>query len=163
MMLVGKNYKWPIIAVLVLFGMGCGNQPNHSDSKTSDTTNLASIDSTQIQEQENDSIPLISGSCENGREVGDMEQYTIKMRVGTSPTDSISVRSDASCFEIKSCGHNILGRIKSGTIIYAQGPLKNADYSAGIAYAFPVRDSKGNICRGYLSYLNVQPISMGSN
>lgn len=139
------------------FVIRCNNSDNkvkvESKGETSD-----SIVSTHVRENKNDSIPFISGSCENGREIGNLDQYSIKMKVGTSPTDSIHVRSDASCFEIKRCHHNILGKIKSGTIIYAQGPLKNRDFSAGIAYAFPVKDKNGNICRAYLSYLNVERI-----
>ena len=78
------------------------------------------------------------------------------MKVGISKTNNVSVRSDAACFEIGACKHNILGKIPSGTIIYGQSLLKNNGGSAGIAYAFPVRDKNGNMCRGYLSYLNIE-------
>ncbi|MCI5056351.1 MAG: hypothetical protein MRY83_09590 [Flavobacteriales bacterium] len=105
-----------------------------------------------------DSIPLISGSCKKGRDIGDMSQYQTPMLVGTSKTGDISVRSNAACFEIASCSRNILGKIKSGTLIFTQGPLKNRAFSAGIAYAFPIQDDEGNVCRGYLSYLNVECI-----
>ena len=152
-----------LFVVLLLCIVGCNSSGNEKaqapkiQESDSDNSKLPA-DSLGTDREETDSIPLISGSCKEGREIGSLDQYSIRMKVGTSPTDSISVRSDASCFEIQSCGHNILGKIKSGTIVYAQGPLKNADYSAGIAYAFPVKDQDGNICRAYLSYLNVEVI-----
>lgn len=143
---------------------GCNNsdikEPKESMEKELDALDSQEvyIDSIEVTQEKNDSIPLISGSCENGREIGDLDQYQIKMKIGSSPTDSISVRSDAACFEIKTCDHNILGKINSGTIIYAQGPLKNRGFSAGIAYAFPVKDQNGKMCRAYLSYLNVEEV-----
>ncbi len=103
-----------------------------------------------------DSISLISGSCSNGRAPGDRSQYRYKMIIGTSKTDSISVRSDAACFNIAHCDHNILGKIKSGTVVYTTNSLKNRGGSAGIAYAFLVRDANGDTCRAYLSYLNFE-------
>jgi len=105
-----------------------------------------------------DSIPLISGSCANDRPSGDgpVYQYRHKRIIGTSKTDSIRVKSDATCFQIKDCDHNVLGRIKSGTVVFTTDGLKNNGGSAGIAYAFLVRDVNGDTCRAYLSYLNFE-------
>ena len=152
-----------IFILCVPFISGCRNTEPAEETPDTAVSPVVVIDSTTTIGKKDDSIPQISGSCEKGREVGNLEQYSIKMKVGSSESDSISVRSDASCFNLEGCDHNILGKIKSGTIIYAQGPLKNSDFSAGLAYAFPVKDRNGNVCRGYLSYLNVEEMEAARN
>lgn len=154
-----------VIALSLFFLiLSCSNEKDNKDISSNPkneapTPSEDDIDSVIVVDPKFDSIPLITGSCAEGRDVGEMSQYRIKMKIGTSSTGDISVRSDAACFEIGACNHNILGKIPSGTIIYAQGPLKNRGGSAGIAYAFPVRDKDDNICRGYMSYVNVLNIA----
>jgi len=151
--------RWRFLSI-VLLTLSC-TLKNEQHSLESFDTKFArdSIESTVeegISFAISDSIPLISGSCVNGRQPGDLSQYRYKMKIGTSKTDSINVRSDAACFEIAHCDHNILGKIKSGTVVYTSNSLKNRGGSAGIAYAFLVRDANGDTCRAYLSYLNFE-------
>lgn len=149
-----------LISIVLLVGCNSSGTTDNNDQGV-ETIKSQNDDTVKdsIQAVEKDTIALITGSCENHREVGEMSQYRYKMKVGTSKSGDISVRSDAACFEIGACKHNIIGKIKSGTIIYCQGPLKNRGGSAGVAYAFPVKDKDGNMCRGYLSYLNVENMS----
>jgi hypothetical protein len=149
--------KLIINSLLILTLLSCNSKENEKKKNKEQpivTKDLSSNDS--IISIQNDSVPLISGSCKNGREIGNKSQYQFKMTVGSSETDSISVRSDAACFEIAHCDHNILGKIKSGTIVYTTSSLKNRGGSAGIAYAFLVRDQNGDTCRAYMSYMNFE-------
>lgn len=151
-----------LTVVLILASISCdSNNPIGNESPES-----IKKDSLLVEESEQDSlieipiltdtVPLICGSCAEGRDPGEISQYQYEMTVGTSKTDSISVRSDAACFEIAHCEHNILGKIKSGTVVYTTSSLKNSGGSAGIAYAFLVRDKNGDTCRVYMSYLNFE-------
>ena len=45
---------------------------------------------------------------------------------------------------------NVIGQLLPHTWVRGEGPLKNADGSAGIGYAIAVVDREGHHCRGYL-------------
>ena len=157
--------RFQILIILAFFCLGCSSVENDQENEMSDNNVLDTIPvstSNQIENTKFDSIPTISGSCENGREIGDLKYYQVKMKVGKSSSDSINVRSNAASFEHGNLD-NVLGKIKSGTIVFVQGPLKNRAFSAGVGYSFPVKDKNGNICKGYLSYLNLEEIETTPN
>mgnify|MGYP007084936065 CR=1 FL=1 len=45
---------------------------------------------------------------------------------------------------------NVIGRLKSGMVLPAWGPVKNRP-SYGIGFVVPLKDSEGKTCRGYIS------------
>ena len=94
----------------------------------------------------------VDGSCESCREVGDTTFYNKKLRIKINSLGFVRARKDASCFEVSVCDENIIGNAPDDITVYGHGPLKNADFSAGIAYAVIVEDTSGKRCRGYLSY-----------
>ncbi len=97
-----------------------------------------------------EAITLIDGSCEKARDLGDLAGYSLRVRSKEAKLGFVRVRSDASWFaEDKS---NILGTVPTGTVMRAEGPLKNAEGSNGIGYAVAVRDKDGRTGRGYVSY-----------
>lgn len=63
----------------------------------------------------------------------------------------VRVRSDASCFEVEQCLHNLLGTIPHDQWVWAYGPVKHKYGSAGLAYVICVRDSRGRLVNGYIS------------
>jgi hypothetical protein len=86
--------------------------------------------------------------CSKGRPLGDIRVYNNLIQVGQTGADSIRVRSSPKWYADDSS--NILGMIKSGSIIPAWGPMK-AIPSHGLGYIIPLLDTKGNECRGYIS------------
>lgn len=101
-----------------------------------------------------DGITLIDGSCADGNELGDVAQYTVRLRAKQNSIGFIRVRRDA-IWTLEDLS-NVLGTVPCGTLLWGQGPLKNAEYSAGVGYAVAVRDAQGRQCRGYVSYTVVE-------
>jgi hypothetical protein len=100
-------------------------------------------------------IATIHGDCSRGREIGNLKRYSIRLRAENNDLGYIHIRANAACFE-EGRKANILGTVPCGTILYGYGPLKNADYSAGIAYAVAVQDENGNKCKGYVSFTVIE-------
>jgi hypothetical protein len=48
-----------------------------------------------------------------------------------------------------------------GSYVWAEGPLKDDDASAGVGWAVPVRDLNGKDCRAYVSSLVVRVLFNG--
>ncbi len=91
-----------------------------------------------------DRVVLIDGNCATGRPLGDLADYHIQLRAKQNTLGFIRIRSDAQWTRV-------LGTVPCGTILWGEGPLKDAEVSSGIAYAVAVRDKEGHICRGYVS------------
>lgn len=96
-------------------------------------------------------VVKIDGSCDSCREAGDTSVYGQLVHIKKNSLGYVRIRKDATCFNPE-CVVNLIGIIPDDITIYVQGPLKNADYSDGIAYALIVEDKKGKRCRGYLSF-----------
>lgn len=92
------------------------------------------------------------GSCDGCKETGDISVYNIKIHIKINSLGFVRVRKNAACFDVSVCDDNIIGNLPDDVTVYGQGPLKNADFSAGIAYAVIIEDTSGKKCRGYLSY-----------
>lgn len=92
------------------------------------------------------------GSCEDCKETGDTSVYNTKINLKINSLGFVRVRKNAACFDVRVCDNNIIGNVPDDVMVYGQGPLKNADFSAGIAYAVIIEDTSGKRCRGYLSY-----------
>ena len=92
-----------------------------------------------------------SGSPDpNGtRPIGDLSRYSRLIRIRKSDSGFVRARADAQ-WDVEEL-RNVLGYLPAGLEVWAEGPLKNADVSAGIGFAVPVRDLIGNTCRAYLS------------
>ena len=103
--------------------------------------------------QKNVALKFVSihDTCKECREVGDTLLYRILVHIRKNNLGCVRVRKDASCFEVPNCEFNVVGKIKDDLWVYASGPLKNAEFSAGIAYAIIVKDLSSKFSRGYLS------------
>ncbi|MCC7109708.1 MAG: hypothetical protein IT382_10495 [Deltaproteobacteria bacterium] len=62
---------------------------------------------------------------------------------------SIRVRANA-VFNGDDLG-NMIGTLRSGSCVRAEGPLKDLDVPGGIGWAIPVEDDLGQRCRGYVA------------
>ena len=91
----------------------------------------------------------LDGSCAQGRSVGDIKEYSQRLQAKKTSLGFIRIRSYA-VFSVED-QTNILGTVPAGTLLWGVGPLKNADFSAGIGYAVLIRDKLGKTCRGYVS------------
>jgi hypothetical protein len=94
-----------------------------------------------------------------GRPVGPLSTYTALLQIAQS--DSGFVRARANAVWDASDLRNLLGLLRSGSYVWAEGPLHDNRVSAGIGYAVPVRDQNGRECRAYVSGLNVIPLWSG--
>ncbi|MCE5325160.1 MAG: hypothetical protein LLG01_01975 [Planctomycetaceae bacterium] len=93
---------------------------------------------------------LIDGSCVGGLPLGDLAEYSRRIKVPPNALGYVRIRSTLSWdADDKS---NMLGTVPCGTLLWAQGPLKNPDFGNAIGYAVAVRDRAGRSCRGYVSY-----------
>jgi hypothetical protein len=77
---------------------------------------------------------------------------SLPLHIAKNELGFVRLRKDASCFEVGSCTQNIICNIPDNIWIYGIGPVKNAEYSAGIAYIIQVTDKNGKSWMGYLSY-----------
>ncbi len=86
--------------------------------------------------------------CSKGRPLGDIRVYNNLILIGQKGADSVRVRSSPKWYAEEPS--NILGKIKSGSVIPAWGPIKSIP-SNGVGYVIPLLDSNGNESRGYIS------------
>ena len=100
-------------------------------------------------------IVLIDGNCAGGKPLGEISWYTTKLRIKKNGLGYARIRSRAF---FDSANDNVIGTVRCGTILWGEGPLKDGETSAGIGYAVAIRDSLGNIRRGYISYTVVEVI-----
>jgi hypothetical protein len=101
----------------------------------------------------------LAGSCDGAEPLGPAEVYKHLVRAKENSLGIVRVRSNGRF--VAGEDENVLGEVKSGALLYAQGPIKNADYGKSKAYAVAVRDTKGKLCRGYVSTLYVDLVKAG--
>lgn len=144
--------------LLVIAGSGCRAKPSTSAEKAPTATPSTGVVPTTLKatSSHGDKLTLIEGSCEGGRELGALADYSIRLRAKQGSLGFIRVRREAK-WPAENLS-NVLGTVPCGTILWGQGPLKNADDdgSCGVGYAVAVRDSQGRQCRGYVSYTVVE-------
>jgi len=150
-----------LVAILCVLGpAGCGSTrypPAEKDNASSTDAFPSTTSQTSVPAATSlpgDKPTLIEGSCEGGRELGDLSHYALRLRAKPNTLGFIRVRSWAS-WDAGDLS-NVLGTVPCGAILWGEGPLKNAEYSCGIGYAVAVRDSQGRRCRGYVSYTVVE-------
>ncbi|HTF04600.1 MAG TPA: hypothetical protein VK826_11270 [Bacteroidia bacterium] len=93
-------------------------------------------------------INAVNKECEAAP---DSMEFRQAVHIAKNDLGFVRVRTDASCFEVDSCFHNLLGTIKDDQWIWAQGPVKEKHYSVGHAFVICVKDAKGKYVKGYLS------------
>lgn len=93
-------------------------------------------------------INNLNNECELA---SDSMEFTWPVHIAKNDLGFVRVRSDASCFEVDSCFHNIIGTIPHDQWVWVIGPVKYKYASAGLAYVICVRDSKGRLVKGYIS------------
>jgi len=104
---------------------------------------------------------LANGSNDgNGaRPVGDLAGYRALIQIVSVPNGFVRARASAE-WPIDVRG-NVLGFLRTGSYVWAEGPLKNGSYSAGLGWAVPVRDLSGRECRAYVSSTVVRVLFNG--
>ena len=111
--------------------------------------------------------PLI-GSCSAGtpiladgspdpegvRPVGDLTRYSQLVWIRESEFGFVRARADAQW--VADENRNVLGYLPADSYVWADGPVSNAAFSAGLGFAVPVRDLSGRTCRVYISHTVVE-------
>ena len=99
---------------------------------------------------------LADGSIdpEGVRPVGDLTKYSQLVWVRESDSGFVRARADAQW--VADDLRNVLGYLPAGSHVWAEGPLRNASFSAGPGFAIPVRDLSGRTCRVYISHTVVE-------
>ncbi len=83
--------------------------------------------------------------------IEDTMQFRWPIHLAKNNLGFVRVRSDASCFEVDNCFHNLLGTIPHDQWVWSYGTVKYSYGSAGLAWVICVRDSKGQLVKGYIS------------
>lgn len=104
-------------------------------------------------------LPEGSLDPEGVHPIGELTAYSRIIRIRNTDSGFVRARADAqwSADDLR----NLLGYLPAGSTVSAEGPLKNAAFSAGIGYAVPVRDLAGKTCRAYLSQTVVEEVLPG--
>jgi hypothetical protein len=92
---------------------------------------------------------LIDGSCEHARPLGGIRMYERRVQARNSSLGYIRIRSDATWSGVDA--PNLLGKVPAGSLLWAEGPLKDAKDPGGLCFAVAVRDKEGRFGRGYVS------------
>ena len=106
-----------------------------------------------ITQQKNTTLKFvpIKKTCTNCRKAEVESKYKVKIHIAKNDLGFVRVRKDASCFEVGICDVNVIEKINDNLWVYAMGPVKNAEFSAGIAYIIRIKDINGKFWKGYLS------------
>jgi hypothetical protein len=122
----------------------------------------ASLGKLSCPEGVHDVLDMV-GRCDGGRTIantpsaerpgarppGDSADYGFPIALrGVAPA-TVRVRSNA-VFSSDTL-HNVLGEVPAGACVRATSMLKDAAVNGGIARAIRVRDSRGLVCRAYVS------------
>lgn len=83
--------------------------------------------------------------------VSDSMEFRWPIHIANNDLGYARVRSDASCFEVDSCFHNLIGTVKDDQWLWSFGKVKYKYWSSGLAWVICVRDSKGRLVKGYIS------------
>lgn len=83
--------------------------------------------------------------------IEDSMQFRWPIHIAKNDLGFVRVRSDASCFEVDSCFHNLIGTIPADQWVWSYGTVKYKYWSSGLAWVICVRDSKGRLVKGYIS------------
>jgi hypothetical protein len=83
--------------------------------------------------------------------VSDSMQFRWPIHIAKNELGFVRVRSDASCFEVDSCFHNLIGTIPHDQWVWSYGTVKYKYWSSGLAWVICIRDSKGRLVKGYIS------------
>jgi hypothetical protein len=119
------------------------------------------------------SLATLIGDCASGqphvangatdskgvRPVGDLTTYRALIQIISAP--NAFVRARASAGWPSQDRRNVLGFLRAGSYVWAEGPLKDGDPSAGVGWAVPVHDLSGKDCRAYLSNTVVRVLFNG--
>lgn len=82
---------------------------------------------------------------------GDTMEFRWPIHIAKNDLGYVRVRSDASCFEVDSCFHNLIGTVPHDQWVRGYGPVKYKSWSAGLAWVICIRDAKGRLVKGYIS------------
>lgn len=83
--------------------------------------------------------------------IEDSMQFRWPIHIAKNDLGFVRVRSDASCFEVDSCFHNLIGTIPHDQWVWSYGTVKYKYWSSGLAWVICIRDSKGRLVKGYIS------------
>lgn len=83
--------------------------------------------------------------------IEDTMQFRWPIHIAKNDLGFVRVRSDASCFEVDSCFHNLIGTIPHDQWVWSYGTVKYKYWSSGLAWVICIRDSKDRLVKGYIS------------
>ena len=83
--------------------------------------------------------------------IDDTMQFRWPIHIAENELGFVRVRSDASCFEVDSCFHNLIGTIPDNQWVWSYGTVKYKYWSSGLAWVICIKDSKGRLVKGYIS------------
>jgi hypothetical protein len=83
--------------------------------------------------------------------IEDTMQFRWPVHIAENELGYVRVRSDASCFEVDSCFHNLIGTIPHNQWVWSYGAVKYKYWSSGLAHVICIKDSKGRLVKGYIS------------
>lgn len=142
------------ITVAVLFVTSCYDPSTCPDEKQVIYDSLGPLrDSIEAAKNAHDTI-RISGINNYNAEcslIEDSMQFRWPIHIAKNELGFVRVRSDASCFEVDKCFHNLIGTIPDDQWVWSYGTVKHNYGSAGLAWVICIRDSKGRLVKGYIS------------
>jgi hypothetical protein len=148
---------YALASAALLFTFACGGSEEAAPAPKSAPASAASAPASAPGES---LAAALDGSCDGAEPLGPAEAYKHLIRAKENTLGIVRVRSNGRF--VAGEDENVLGEVKSGALLHAQGPLKNADYGKSKAYAVVVRDPKGKLCRGYVSTLYVDLVKAGA-
>lgn len=144
--------KWPILFNLLFFASCTGDSSPRSKQVIYDS--LAPLrDSIEAAKNVHDTIRISEINNYNAEcsLIEDSMQFRWPIHIAKNDLGFVRVRSDASCFEVNSCFHNLIGTIPDDQWVWSYGTVKYKYWSAGLAWVICIRDSKGRLVKGYIS------------
>lgn len=141
-----------ITILAVLFFASCADETAESKQVIYDS--LAPLrDSIEAANNAHDTIRISDINNYNAEcsLIEDSMQFRWPIHIAKSELGFVRVRSDASCFEVDSCFHNLIGTIPDDQWLWSYGTVKYKYWSAGLAWVICIRDSKGRLVKGYIS------------
>lgn len=136
---------------ILIFVVGCqpGDQPKGVIYDSLDP--LRDSLETALQAKDTIHISFIDNTNNECQLASDTMEYKWPIHLAKNELGFVRVRCDASCFEVDSCFHNLIGTIPDDQWVWAYGPVKHSYKASGLAWVICVKDAKGRLVKGYIS------------
>ncbi len=141
-----------IIGIFLALIVGCAPDSNESKQVIYDSLGPYR-DSIEAANNATDTVRIsdINNYNKECSLIEDSMQFRWPIHIAKNDLGYVRVRSDASCFEVDSCFHNLIGTIPHDQWVWSYGTVKYKYWSSGLAWVICIRDSKGRLVKGYIS------------